>query len=227
MAFPQIRSDGYRYGAETVNTTAHSISLPINEIQADDLILVFFAIDSSEGLTIDTIISGINWVTETTYSTTNVTAGIFWKIAEGEGYDYLTINTASEMASFVSYTITGYRESEPITVSTSATGSSTNMDPPSLTPLYGGQDYLWFVFGAMDGFVSASAAPSNFSDLLTANNLEEDGCTCSVANRQYNTTSAYNPGTFTNSTGDWIAFTVIVNPAPPLGIGISNLFIKN
>lgn len=219
MAFPQIRTGGYRYGAEIADVTAHSVTLP-SEAEIGDLILVFFAVDSNVTLTIDTGISGANWNTASTRNLSAVTAGVFWKIAQGEGYDYLTINTTSEMASFVSYAIYNHFITTPITISSSATGTSANMNPPSLTPSYGGHDYLWFVFGGMDGIYAAEAAPTDFSGLLVANNASSQGSTCSVAYREYNTSSAYNPDAFTSTAEDWITYTVIVNPASVNGIPI-------
>lgn len=225
MAFPQIRSS-IRYGSETSNVTAHSVAMP-TDAEEGDLIVVLFAVDASETLSIDTVISGVNWTAEATQATTPITAGVFWKISEGEGSDYLTINTSSEMASYITYGIYDYYEADPITVSSSATGSSTNMDPPSLTPTYPGRDTLWIVFGALDGTVYATAAPTDFTNLIIANGASSDGVTCSSATMEYNTSSSYNPGTFTNSTEDWIAFTISINANPPAGIGISNFAIRN
>lgn len=222
MAFPQIRADGYRYGGENTNVTAHPISLPTTELEVGDLILVLFAVDGSETLVIDTSISGVNWTAEAIQATTSITAGIFWKISEGEGFDYLTINTTSEMASYITYGIYDYYESDPITVSSSATGSSTNMDPPALSPTYSGRDTLWIVFGALDGTAYATSAPTDFTNLIVATGASTDGVTCSSASREYNTSSSYNPGTFTNSTEDWITFTISINANPPTGVGISN-----
>lgn len=221
MAFPQIRADGYRTGAETSNSTSHSVSLPTTELEVDDLILVFFACDGSETLTIDTGISGSNWNIAAGYDSGYHTVGVYWKIAEGEGYDYLTINTTSEMASYISYAIYDYRSGDPLDISTYASGSSTNMNPPALTPSYGSLDYLWIVIGFCDALPYATAAPTDFSDLLYAYGGSLYSTTCSSATREYNTGSSYDPGTFTSSTADWISYTIVINPLPSLGIGIN------
>jgi hypothetical protein len=222
MAFPQITYET-RYGAEISNNTSHSISLPTDMVEGD-LILVLFAVDASETLTINTGISGNNWNVAGSQATTPITAGVFWKIAEGEGYDYLQIDTTSEAASYISYGITGFYVADPIDISSVGTGSSTNMDPPSLTPSYDTRDYLWIVFGAMDGIVYATQAPNDFSDLVVGNNSYEDGCTCSSATREYRYGSAYNPGTFTNNSGDWITYTIIINPTSVVGVEFTNFF---
>lgn len=225
MAYPQVRSD-IRYGAEISNVTSHPISLP-TDAEVGDLILVFFGVDANETITIDTVYSGVAWSTEGSLSTSTNSAAIFSKISEGADNDYLQITTGSEMASYVSYAIYDYYSTDPITCSYGASGASTNMNPPSLPVTYSGRDSLWFVFGSMDGLVYATAAPTDFTNLITAAGSSSQGVTCSVAQREYNTTGSYDPGTFTNDTEDWVTFTLIVNGNPPTGIGISTFGYYN
>lgn len=59
MAFPQLRTSGYTTGAETSNTTSHSVTLP-SGVSTGDLILVLFAVDDSNFPSINTGISGSN-----------------------------------------------------------------------------------------------------------------------------------------------------------------------
>jgi len=136
---------------------------------------------------------------------------VIWKIAEGS--DALTITSVNyEESTFISYRISGFHSSNPMTV-TNATGNSTNWDPPENTGEYGAVNYLWIVFAATDDDVVASVAPADFNNLVTQFADHAIGsASCSIADREHNTGGAYNPGTFTSDTEQWVCFTIIVNP---------------
>jgi len=208
--FPQIET-GTQKGSNSDPTYNHSITMPVGA-QVGDLILVYFACDGDEVFTINEGVSGLNWTIEDQeiYST-YITGGVIWKIAEGS--DALTLTTGNlEESSFVSYRISGIYASNPITV-TVATGSSTNFDPPENTGEYGAVNYLWMVFAAADCDVVASVAPADFNNLVTQFADHAIGsASCSIADREHNTGGAYNPGTFTSDTEQWVCFTIIVNP---------------
>ena len=213
--FPQIES-GTQTG-QTAQGTSHSITMPTG-VQVGELIMVLFAVDGVETISINTGISGDNWTIESQNSangTFDASGCVVWKIAEGS--DVLTLTTTIEQGTFISYRITDFKTSDPLTVTnTTALNASNTYDPPSNTGDYGAVNYLWVVFAAVDNVRSevASAAPTDFSDLTTQIGVDVAAASSSAAIREYNIGTAYDPGGFTASAGltDYVTFTIIVNP---------------
>ena len=95
---------------------------------------------------------------------------------------------------------------------TSAT--SGNADPPNLAPTPGSDDYLWLACAAVDATTatSVSAVPTDFTQVENVRSATStSSCFGAVAKRHF-TGSSLNPGAFTNSSRNWIAFTVAVPP---------------
>ena len=209
--FPQVLA-GTETGSETVNTLSHPITMPTGT-QAAELIAVCFATDGVETITINTVASGLNWTIENFASQGSIITGaIVWKIAEGG--DALTLTTGSlEMASFISYRISGFKIADPMTV-TNNNGDGANADPPENTGVDGAVNYLWIAFAGWDASadVVATAAPTDFGNLEVLHAASSNGTGLSTARREYNFGAAYNPGVFTSDAEQWVAFTIIINP---------------
>lgn len=176
--------------------------------------LISFVISCDANQTFS-VSSGTGWTIETQINESfNAVAGcVVWKILDGSG-DNLTIawDNGSQETSWVGYRITGFDTEDPMTVTSADGGLTTNFDPPANTGLGGALDYLWIVAGCADEDIIATAAPTDFSDLLTANGGGAGGSTVSTATREYNTGDAYNPGAFTSANIRWVSFTIIINP---------------
>ncbi|HXC74427.1 MAG TPA: hypothetical protein VN640_07085, partial [Sphingomicrobium sp.] len=96
-------------------------------------------------------------------------------------------------------------------ISSSAQGSSTNSDPPSLSNGSGAaQDVIVIATRAGDSTTVATVAPTNYTDLQTATGGGTNGASANTAERQINIASggSENPGTFTSATEQWASFTV-------------------
>lgn len=91
----------------------------------------------------------------------------------------------------------------------SATGSSTNTDPPNLEPSAGEKDYLWLATRHGAGTTTASAAPSGFTQLQTIAASAAYGSSTNTAERQETATSL-NPAAYTSASAPAVAFTVAV-----------------
>ena len=148
-------------------------------------------------------------------------------LASDTSADNLIITTDSaQHSAAIIYAISGHASTKGLNESSDA-DSSTNADPPSCTPSNGILDYLWIVCMATDGTVVASAAPSDFSDLITnASDSSSDGTSISTASRTYRTGSAYNPGWFTSATAAWSTITIIITSVDVYGFGLNNLFLR-
>lgn len=98
----------------------------------------------------------------------------------------------------------------------SASGDSTNADPPNLTPSWGGEPTIWL---AIAGHAAASAAafsagPSGYSG-FRLNGASSGGSACSVASAYKQASAASeNPGAFTPSGSNrwWTAVTLALRP---------------
>ncbi|MBK8246294.1 MAG: hypothetical protein IPK85_02625 [Gemmatimonadetes bacterium] len=212
MAFANVAAR--QTGSTTTNAGTTTISLP-SGILAGEGLLVFVSVDGIPNLDD----SGDRWVKlygqgRNGTAANGVTGAVFAKIAEGG--DTLTIrhriNDAanSQMASWVSIRIQNHGG---IPVAVHANGSSTNSNPPACTPPWGSQDYLMITARMGDANVSASAAPSGYSNLQTVTHADAtNGASINTAERSA-TVSSEDPGTFTSATEQWVAFTVMVPPA--------------
>ena len=148
---------------------------------------------------------------------------VYYKIADGDDSLTLVADKATN-GSAIAYQISGMDMSAPAYAN--AYGYSINADPPSLTPSNGTQDYLWIVYAGIEDTTVASSAPSSFSSLLTQVS-EIGGSSSSSAVREYQTSSAYNPGAFTSTIANWIACTLCISPASATGVLISNAAYYN
>lgn len=223
MSFPVI--EDYATTLISTNETSHTLTLP-DTYDANDLLVCFFTCDGS-GVDLN-ISTGTGWVGLSISSGSGNTFGFTYKLlASDTSADNLIITTDSaQHSAAIIYAISGHASTKGLNESSDA-GSSTNADPPSCTPTNGILDYLWIVCMATDGTVVASAAPSDFSDLVTnASGSSSDGVSLSTASRTYRTGSAYNPGWFTNATAAWSTITIIITSVDVYGFNINNLFLR-
>jgi hypothetical protein len=224
MAFPIVVD--YDTLLVSTNETSHSQPLPADRASGN-LLLDFFTCDSAD---VDiTIGTSTGWVELIQYNGSASTFGIYYKLSAADSAaDDLSLTTDSaQHSASIMYAISGHDSSKVPDYST-ANGNSTNADPPSLTTTRGRHDYLWFTCMGTDGTVVASAAPTDFSDLITyASASSADGVSISSAQRNYHTNNtAYNPGTFTSASAYWIAVTVAVVPLEGPGFGISSVIYR-
>lgn len=150
---------------------------------------------------------------------------IAYRVCDGtEGATTTFTLSSSTRGAWIVYEISG--NADPATqapqVGTTATGSSTTPDPPSVSVAGGSKEITTIAcFGrsgeAADDDTWVTAAPSGFTGLLqkacgtVGTNL---GGLIATATLQ-ETTATANPGTFTCATGAWRAQTIVVHPAPP------------
>lgn len=187
--------------ADPSGTQTHSIGL--GSPSAGNLLVVVAASSGAGGaFVIDEAVSGPGWFVIGGGTGTNLRVAVLAKVAAGS--DALTLRTinAVRMAS-VCYRITGHGSS--VAGGATATASSTNGDPPNAAITGAAQDVLYLA--ALASAVSvASAAPSGYGSLTTAS---AGTVFMSSAELGANGTSN-NPGTFTNTSQEWLATTVAI-----------------
>lgn len=199
----QSRSSG---ASAAVNSTSHSITMP-SGITAGDLLVIFFSTDGNS----DAAINSGNWVKlEEGHDASNVTGAVFYKYAEGS--DTATVTTSgSEQSSHIVLRISG----AGVPIAGATNGNSTNSDPPSLDTGVS-KNYLWVATRMGDSTVTATGAPSGYSNLQSQAAAGTGGA--SVDTAEYaSTASTEDPGTFTSAAEQWVAMTVAI---PPSGMGV-------
>lgn len=134
------------------------------------------------------------------------------KNAAGPGSDSITVSsTVSERGTYILQPITGQDTGTDAYIGAGATGNSSSANPPSLSPAGGSADYLWVAAAGTPSTTVPSAAPANYTDLITRAPATSS-CGSALAFRQL-TASSEDPGGFTHSGQQWMAQTIAVPPA--------------
>lgn len=206
MTFPQVAA--VNGGKDSEDVTEHTVNLP-GGIQAEDLLLVFFATDGAPTITFPN-----GWVRRISHSSgTSVRLAAAYKIADGTEGATITVTTSSaQMAAHISYRITGYTGTPSFLSESSGGGESVNPDPPSLSPPWEASDTLWFAACAWDGAHYVSDYPTNYTNGYFEWISGPGACGVGACRRELNAESE-DPGTFTISNDDqWVACTIAIRP---------------
>jgi hypothetical protein len=219
MAFPTIQATN----ESSTNTagTSHTINLPTG-ITAGDLLIVCL----DKGSTAATVNALAGW---TELLDENAGNGLYiaYRLADGtEGSTIGLTTSASTRSAEITFRISGAQDpaTQAPQIGTTATGTSTTPDPPSVTPTGGAKDYLWIaLFGQAgeeaDDDAWANTPPTNYTPSpplqkscgTVGTNL---GGLIAAASRQLNASSE-NPGTFAVDVSNaWRAQTIAIHPGP-------------
>ena len=199
--------------AFTASTVNHNVAMPAT-VNAGELLLLFFQENGTSAVT-----------TPSGWSIVVARFGgsiIYGKVAAGtEGGGGVNVITGSaETAVAHVYVVAGWGGSltNDIAAPTTATATSTNPDPPSASWTWGTVDILIITSAGYPANGSASAAPTNYTN-LTSTNVATAGEEVSINTARRSRTAAAspeNPGVFTFGTSTtWRANTVVVNGIPP------------
>jgi len=211
MAFPSVAA--YAQADSGISAVSSFACTMPSGISAGDRLIAIIGVDQARTVSIDTGASGSNWTIQQQASPANpdnlVTGAIITKIAEGSDALTITVDTADIINSFVLRVTSAGN----VYVSTPATaGFVANADPPSLNPGTGTQDFLWIVAVVHDAQVVATAAPTNFSGLVTDTANSSGGCSISWATQNL-AAASLDPGAFTSAAEQHVAYTIAVAPA--------------
>lgn len=211
MAFPSVVTTNT--SVENTATLSHTVSLP-SGISAGDLLIVVFAVRDIPDVTWPMGWTEIAEIDDTTNS--DQTLAVAYRDADGgEGATITVTTSATKVSAHTSYRISGAADPavQAPEVSTGAHNLSEDPDPDSLTPTGGAKDYLWIACCGRGDNDVATAAPTNYGNLLTAGSTGFDAV--ASAERQLNASSE-DPGIFNFPAPDanWVAATVAIHPAP-------------
>ena len=219
MAHPVVEG----VAESSVNTagTSHTVTLPAS-IVSTDLVLIIMDIGSTSA----TLNALTDWSEVLDEAVANGLKIIRYTGAGVPGNPTFTSSAATRSAS-IAYRISGVDKTVTPQIGTTATGTSTTPNPPSVTPTGGvSKDYLFIAFFGQAGEEAdddtwANTPPTNYTPSpprqkacgTVGTNL---GGLIASAERQLTTGSAENPGTFSvDVSAAWRAQTIIVHPPPP------------
>lgn len=211
-AFPTVDASNTSSGG--FETTTHTVSMPATCASGKTL-LVLFSSDGTESVTWPG-----SWVELSQTSGVNPTLAIGYLKstgAEAGGTIDVTTGTA-ETSRHITFCIGGATDPTVTAPEASSYSSATtsNPDPPSVTPTGGTKDYLWIgVTNDDNGAHTVSSWPSNYTDNQTTAPVGDSTTTNVYAATRTNSAASEDPGTFTMSgtAAATNAVTIAVHPA--------------
>mgnify|MGYP001578964609 CR=1 FL=1 len=216
MAFPIVESS-VSSDTGTVDGSSHTVSLP-SGIVSGDLLVAMFSTDSvfPGGVTVTWPAGWTEFAAQDANDNLEQ-LHVAYRLADGTEGASITVTTSSnQMSCAVVYRISGalVPATQPPEAA-SISGTSTNPDPPNLTPTGGAKDYLWIAVAGTDNSASVNAFegyPASYaSNQHTDFNNSTGGATIAAATQNLNAASE-NPGTFTQGSEQWAAMTIAIHP---------------
>lgn len=192
--------------------TSHTVNLP-TPISSGQLLLAFFCVDSVETTTWPT--GGDAWTKIVDDVGSQQTTAVAYRIADGtEGGSIEVTTPGSEISNHVTHRYTNWHGTTPPEAS-SATGSNSSPNPPSVTASWGSEDNFFIAgCGYNDGRTTVSTYPTNYA---SNQHNEQDGAAggtgVGIATDEV-ASDNQDPGTYSLSSSEaWTAFTVVIRPA--------------
>ncbi len=164
IPFPIVRTTNTSTSA---SSTSHTVTLPLG-ILANDLLLVFFFANPDSGFTDATFPAG--W---TEFFSDRKLSGAY---RQADGAEALTITVMTADAAVAAHS--SYRIDDAVAASTQAPEAATDtgtVNPPTLNVTGGAANFLFLAVCGLDGDgVSVSAAPTDYTGLITASGTDID-----------------------------------------------------
>jgi hypothetical protein len=218
VAFPVVES--VVEGSVNTAGTSHAITLPGSGVESD-LFLILIDIGSTAA-TLNALTDWSEILDE------NVANGLKILIYTGSGVpgNPTFTSSASTRSAWMAYRISGVDKSIAPAIGTTATGTSATPDPPASATPPSTKDYLFIAMAGMAGEEAdddtwGNTPPTNYTPSpprqkacgTAGSNL---GGKLLAAERQLNTGSAENPGSFgVDVSAAWRAQTIMIHPLPP------------
>ena len=231
--FPTIRSSA---SDSTSANTTHTLLLPAT-VEANDLLVVYFAVDGNPTITWDSSTTGQWSLRDRLNNGSEVKIECWMQVADGtEDGKSLSITTdATQHSRTFSIAIKGWDYGDgslsaidnAIALSDRAL-TQTAVDPTSLSPAWGQEDTLWIQCTAVDNTTSFNGNSSDgFNVLYTQDGASADDVGLQFEYQQ-NRVATYHPSNFNLSASeDWATQMFAIKPYPdilPTGIASAEAF---
>ena len=206
-------------------TTTHTVNLP-SGISAGDLLIVFFGMAAPDG---KVVTWPAGWIADSSFVRVDQEAGAdagisagFLKATGSEGATITITTDLGTRSGHVSLRIDGNEDPDTqAPEATTAIGTNSDSNSPTLSPTGGAKDYLWLsVSGRTHDGVATITAPASYTMVNEgASGTGAAHVLVSVAQRSLNAATE-DPAAYTGGdvTAEWCAITIAVHPsggAPP------------
>lgn len=198
------------YLTDFADTNGTSTDITMPAAAAGDLLLVEFQADGSQ-TTIDTASSG--WTRIGQYANSTVSTFALFAGIQGTAAALTITNTTSLHRAWIVRVIKNWSGVIADIEVASTTGSSTNMNPPSLTPTHGSQPYLWGAIGVgSQNSTYPTLPPAGWSNFVNVRCNATAGSTHIGHGDAWTlaTGTTMDPPVFTSTTGAWRTLTVAI-----------------
>lgn len=209
------RRMGYGAGRDAGDTTgassARNAVMPSGIVAGEVLVLVVAVDCRLAAFNVQTPSGWTQLLGGTIRDGTNaIGIAVFWKVAAGgdTANSIVTDVAATPTATQCSYTVTRFANAGTPTA-TSATGSSTNANPPDTGALSSGNYAIMAACSIDGGSTTLTALPSTYSGGCNIYPATDVGAILSSAHKNITGTSE-NPGTFTSGNEQWAAVTIAI-----------------
>lgn len=195
--FPQVLG---RSAKRIPSGTSHAATMPTN-IAAGEQLIMIVSCGGNQTITA----SGWTKVAQVTDGTNSVSLALFYK--EAVGSDTATIQFSSAQRG--TYQIMRIKDGG-VPTWTTATGNSTNPNPPLHTPAAGSAKYLWLAVASWNSAPSPiTAYPTDYGSGILVSSEIFSGSS-QVVTERYLEAASQDPGVFTSGTEQWIASTISI-----------------
>jgi hypothetical protein len=198
--------DGYEvFGSAT---TSHVLTMPYPSHEIGDLLIAIVSIDGSQTMTIG---AGTGWtIGEQIVSNSAVTAMWLWKIAEGTDTATDPLTVTSSGATKSSYVTFAFRGVYTVEAAAMITGTTADVQPPSLSPSTGTGKYAFISVVCFDAGAAFNGMPSDYQN---NHNWLASTDSASILTAQYfRETNAFNPDPWDTDAEDWVSFSLAILP---------------
>lgn len=208
-------------------TTVHPVVVPAG-IAAGDLLLVLFTNDGSANVTQPGTWTQL-WSTASA-GTSPIRFSGFAKVATssdaGTSFNFATsanVAAAAQLYRIASWSGAPTALTDGVAVATPATGNSTALNPPALTPPWGSAADLWLACAAHDQAIAQTGGPpANYggNTRTTSGSSPTTNSVTLLSAIRVTTAASEDPGNFTiASADDWVSQTVAIRPGIASGAG--------
>ena len=209
----------------TSNLDPWTVDLPASIAAGNLLIAVGRASNNARTFNLP---SGWSWIVQNnTADATAHTTSVICRYADGsEGATLSWDLSGTAKGASLCWRITGGENpGTQLPEAQIATGTGANPDPPSIAPTGGSKDYLFLVFGGMDGEAQTYTLPASYSNSTgtahsSTGGTDDTNCRIAGGGRAL-TASSTDPGAFTAAAAfsGWTAITIAVHPPAPVPLG--------
>lgn len=208
--------------ATNISTAATSHNINVGSPSAGDILLVIIRVAAASG-GVGGQINAWDFLGLFTGDATDDETFIYAKVATGSEGATQTFTTAnSSKLAAICWRITGTIGVPSAPTEATFTTTANTANPPSASVSGGPLDVLYLALMGLGGEANApSAAPTNYSNLITANSgtggAVATNCSVGGATRAISASNSDDPGVFTHAAASsgGNAFTLVFYPIPP------------